>query len=257
MGLLIEAPFPRDGASAILLTIDLTSAVVEECLNDHPNVGVIIAYHPPIFRPLKQLTLREEKQRIAVVCAAAGISVYSPHTALDNAVGGVNDWLARCLGPGRTMPLKASAPSILATLEGQEGAGSGRLHTLDEPVPLSVLVARIKERLELQHLRLATNRPDDFLVSTVGICAGSGGSVLAGVNADLMLTGEMGHHEVLAMLAAGVSVILCEHSNSERGRRGGDGVRGCASLAFVVVLSHSLFFCYTPSYTHIPVRQGT
>lgn len=31
------------------------------------------------------------------------------------------------------------------------------------------------------------------------------------------VTGEMGHHEVLAANAAGVTVILTEHSNSERG----------------------------------------
>lgn len=31
------------------------------------------------------------------------------------------------------------------------------------------------------------------------------------------MTGEMGHHEVLAANAAGASVILTEHSNSERG----------------------------------------
>jgi len=34
---------------------------------------------------------------------------------------------------------------------------------------------------------------------------------------DLFLTGEMSHHEILAANAQGTSVILCEHSNSERG----------------------------------------
>ena len=35
------------------------------------------------------------------------------------------------------------------------------------------------------------------VVKRVGVCAGSGGSVLAGVQANLILTGEMSHHEVL------------------------------------------------------------
>lgn len=38
-----------------------------------------------------------------------------------------------------------------------------------------------------------------------------------GVDADLYLTGEMSHHEVLAMVAAGRSVILTNHTNTERG----------------------------------------
>lgn len=35
--------------------------------------------------------------------------------------------------------------------------------------------------------------------------------------ADMFLTGEMSHHEVLDATSRGISVILCEHSNTERG----------------------------------------
>lgn len=55
------------------------------------------------------------------------------------------------------------------------------------------------------------------MIRTVAICAGSGASVLNGVASDLYLTGEMGHHDVLAALAQNTSVVLCEHSNTERG----------------------------------------
>lgn len=54
-------------------------------------------------------------------------------------------------------------------------------------------------------------------IKTIAICAGSGASVLSNVSADLYLTGEMSHHEVLSALAQGTHVILTEHSNSERG----------------------------------------
>lgn len=55
------------------------------------------------------------------------------------------------------------------------------------------------------------------MVTSVAICAGSGSSVLNAVTADVYLTGEMGHHDVLAALANNTSVILCEHTNTERG----------------------------------------
>lgn len=41
--------------------------------------------------------------------------------------------------------------------------------------------------------------------------------MLRGAKADLYLTGEMSHHEVLDAVQSGVSVVLCDHSNTERG----------------------------------------
>ena len=40
---------------------------------------------------------------------------------------------------------------------------------------------------------------------------------MRGVSADLYLTGEMSHHEILHATESGRSVILCDHSNTERG----------------------------------------
>ena len=57
----------------------------------------------------------------------------------------------------------------------------------------------------------------DSAVKTVAVCAGSGSSVLNDVRADLYITGEMGHHDVLHATQTGTSVILCEHTNTERG----------------------------------------
>jgi putative NIF3 family GTP cyclohydrolase 1 type 2 len=53
------------------------------------------------------------------------------------------------------------------------------------------------------------------MIKSVAVCAGSGSSVLRGVPADVYLTGEMGHHEVLAAIASNTHVILCEHTNTE------------------------------------------
>lgn len=56
------------------------------------------------------------------------------------------------------------------------------------------------------------------VVGLVGVQAGSGGSVLKNcVGAEVWITGEMGHHEVLAAAAEGISVVLTEHTNTERG----------------------------------------
>ena len=57
----------------------------------------------------------------------------------------------------------------------------------------------------------------DDEVKTVAVCAGSGATVLSGVHSDLFITGEMSHHDILDAVHSGTSVILCEHSNTERG----------------------------------------
>lgn len=49
------------------------------------------------------------------------------------------------------------------------------------------------------------------------MCAGSGSSVLNGSKADLYITGEMSHHDVLDAVQKGIHVVLLNHSNSERG----------------------------------------
>ena len=87
VGLLIEPPYPRPSATSVFLTIDLTPTVLEEAISI-PNVGMIVAYHPPIFHAFKQLNLKDPKQSIVLKCVVEGINVYSPHTAVDCSVGG-------------------------------------------------------------------------------------------------------------------------------------------------------------------------
>lgn len=92
----------------------------------------------------------------------------------------------------------------------------GRLVKLKEPLALDRVVELVKAHLKLDHVRLATSS-NTGSVKTVAICAGSGASLLKNVKADVFLTGEMSHHEVLDAVHRGTNVILCEHSNTERG----------------------------------------
>lgn len=85
VGLLIEPSTPQS-AERILLTIDLTKAVVTEAIES--GAKMIVAYHPPIFAPLKRI----DGNLAALI--ENHVAVYSPHTALDAAPGGVSDWLA-------------------------------------------------------------------------------------------------------------------------------------------------------------------
>ncbi|PBK60593.1 NGG1p interacting factor 3 [Armillaria solidipes] len=211
VGLFFNSPSHRlKDHNRVLLTIDLTPSVLEECIS--LEAPIIVSYHPPIFRPLQSLTLSNPLQASLLRCAAEGISVYSPHSALDSVWGGVNDWLAKGLGKGQVGVLVGEKLDPNGKSEGAEG----RLVVLDEPLPVNQLVDRVKKHLGLSQVQVAYPLGTGD-VRTVAICAGSGGSMLVGGDADVYLTGEMSHHEVEASVAAGKHVILCGHTNTERG----------------------------------------
>lgn len=96
---------PAAPLKKVLLCIDLTDAVVTEAIADRADA--IMAYHPPIFRPIKSIRADSGQPDAAVFrCVANGIAVYSTHTALDAADGGTNDVIAGLCGIKHTVPLE-------------------------------------------------------------------------------------------------------------------------------------------------------
>lgn len=76
------------------------------------------------------------------------------------------------------------------------GYGMGRTGTLTSPITIQEAVDRVKTHLQLKHIRLASS-PGVDQISSVAVCAGSGGSILKNLPVSLLVTGEMSHHEVL------------------------------------------------------------
>ncbi|KAL5120909.1 hypothetical protein ACEQ8H_001096 [Pleosporales sp. CAS-2024a] len=278
-GLLLEAPFvaSRRQSNTVLLTIDLTKAVADEAIA--LNSSIIIAYHPIIFKGLKSLTLANTQQQTLLRLASHGISVYSPHTALDAAPGGLGDWLADIVTgtrtnqsedaseeeptqhsnkpdvddpfiekqrpvftlnhhPSQTTLRTARLPATIATtasvphtrrpvkpqspeIASHPGAGMGRIVQFSSPQSLAALLDRVGKGLNNPKgfpIAIPQNSTiSDIEISSVGLCAGSGGSLLGNLDVDLLVTGEMSHHEALAAIEKGQVVISLFHSNSERG----------------------------------------
>lgn len=100
VGLLVGDP--KQTVQKILLTIDLTAAVAREA--EVEGCDLIVAYHPPIFEPLKRVTAGS----VVFDLMRRGAAVYSPHTALDVADGGTNDMLADAIGLTDRRPLRAA-----------------------------------------------------------------------------------------------------------------------------------------------------
>jgi len=196
-GLLIE-PLKSREINKVLLTVDLTDAVAREAIKW--KADLIVTYHPLFFGGFQRLDKSTPQARSAMRLIQKDMAVYSPHTALDAAPGGVNDWLADALGDG---DLYCSE------------SGGARIVELAAPVKLPTLGKRVKESLRLRHIKTAT--ANDKPIRTVALCAGAGISALRDIQADCFLTGEMKHHDVLGAVERGTSVILCGHTETERG----------------------------------------
>ncbi len=93
-----DAPLAR-----VLLCIDCTRDVVLEA--ERAECSAIVAYHPPLFRPVSRVT----RGSIVYELVRRGLALYSPHTALDAAEGGTNDALADAIGMTSRGPLRAAA----------------------------------------------------------------------------------------------------------------------------------------------------
>ncbi len=217
VGLLIAPCAEPPDVHKLLLTIDLD----ERVLNEASDWGaqLIVAYHPPLFGGLKRLRANEPGERVAVETLRRGIFVYSPHTALDAASGGMTDWLAGALGAGNT---RAIVPATAMGLGAQDGdvVGAGRVVQLRQSLALKEALVAIKAHLGLSHLRVA--EAERHLrgrnIESFAVCPGAGGSVFEKLgDVDLLLTGEMRHHDVAARVRRGTSVVLCDHTNTERG----------------------------------------
>jgi len=92
----------RQNVKNILVTIDITSQVVSEAKK--LKTDLIVSYHPVIWDGLKKITV-DGPTGIIYELIQSGISVFSIHTALDAAIGGVNDGLAEIIGIGNVEPI--------------------------------------------------------------------------------------------------------------------------------------------------------
>jgi dinuclear metal center YbgI/SA1388 family protein len=95
----------------IMIALDVVEDVIDEAIAK--GVQLIIAHHPPIFRPLKNIITNTVQGRMIEKLLKHDISVYAAHTNLDVAKGGVNDLLAAALGLENTEVLVPTFETML------------------------------------------------------------------------------------------------------------------------------------------------
>jgi dinuclear metal center YbgI/SA1388 family protein len=97
---------PDASVRTALITLDVTEESLDVAAG--ADASMIISHHPPIFKPLPSLAGDSLSARVIRKALRLGISVYSSHTNLDQAPGGVSHAAAEKLGLRVLSPLVRS-----------------------------------------------------------------------------------------------------------------------------------------------------
>ena len=200
----LQVGFPEAEVSRVLVCLDITEAIVDEAVAKQCNM--IVSHHPLLFKALRQVSDATYQQRCVVRALSAGISIYSAHTSLDNAPGGVNHKIAGLLG---LQNLRWLAP-----LEGED-AGSGLVGELPRPEKDADFLARVKRSFGVQCLRHSAL--DGREIRRVALCGGAGAFLLGDAvraGADCFLSGEFHYHDYFEN--GGVLLAELGHYQSEQ-----------------------------------------
>lgn len=175
-----------------LIALDVTPQVLEEATTI--GATLIVSHHPLIFHPLRSVTTESFASSLAFGLAASGVALYSIHTNLDAASGGVSFALGQTLG--------LSDLAFLDTLAvNSDEVGLGVIGVVHPPLSLNAFLERASERLDAKSMRYVGD--PEQLVERAAVCGGAGsdliGQALAS-RADAYLTADLKYHQFFEVL---------------------------------------------------------
>lgn len=191
--------------SRVMTCLTVTPESLGEAIREQAEL--IVAHHPLPFQPLKRFTTATTTGRLMLNAMRHGIAIYSPHTAFDSAMEGINQWLAAGIGLQDVRPLRASAtqPEIGT---GRQGTAAGTL---------AQLITSVKQFLALPQLQVVGSLETPLRKVAVG--CGSAGSFLESAllaECNVFVTGETSFHTCLEARANNIALVLTGHYASER-----------------------------------------
>lgn len=190
----------------VVLALDPTLDALEWASARGANL--LLTHHPLLFEPLRHVFLETYPGSVLARAFQTGVAIVSLHTNLDACTGGINDILCDLLG--------LQDVQVLQEHPGYAGAGPGRIGELPGAPSLEVFARKVSVVLCAGGLRIVGDREKS--IHRVAVVGGSGGGLapLASKRgADLLLTGDVGHHHVLVCRERGLSLIDGGHFCTE------------------------------------------
>lgn len=200
----LQIGYATKSVSSVLVTLTVTIETVRDAIAS--EIDLIIAHHPVIFKPLRQIRTDSPEGNLLAVLLKHDLAVYVAHTNLDQAAQGLNHWLAMEIGLEDTRVL-------IPLLSSDDGLGRiGRI----APLRLGELATQLET---LWDCSIKMVGDGDQTVSSVAVVGGSGGDFVQqakAAGADVLVTGDVSYHDALEARNLGLAVLDAGHFSTEK-----------------------------------------
>lgn len=169
-------------------------------------VDLVVTYHPLLFNPTNRILAGRSPGARSYRLIRMGTSLVVTHTDFDAASGGTADALAGFFGLQGVVPFGENPESGLPAI-GRYGSFEGTLARVD---------AMVADAFGPIGVRISGDRSRD--VDVLAVVPGSGSSLIpaAAEVADVLVTGDVSHHQVVAARDLGLAVVDPGHIATER-----------------------------------------
>ena len=195
----------------IMIALDANERTIVEAIK--MSADLLITHHPIIFKGIKTVNDDSPLGNKIVALIENGINCYAMHTNFD-ICGSMGDAAADILGLNITDSIEISSNDC--SDEEAVPKGIGKIGYMDKDMKLKDLGLLVKERFALDNVSIYGE--DDKTVIKVAISPGSGKSMIDECikkGCQVLITGDIGHHEGLDAVDAGLSIIDATHYGLE------------------------------------------
>lgn len=186
----------------IYVAVDVTEEILREAAEC--GADLLITHHPLIFGGMKRVTNQDFIGRRILELIRQDISYYTMHTNYD---------VLRMARLAADM-LNLRDQEVLDITCGTEGIG--RIGRFEAPVTLKQCCEEVKRTFGLEGVRVFGNLGGR--IERIAVCPGSGKSVIREAlhrGTDVLITGDIGHHDGIDAAAQGMAVIDAGHYGIE------------------------------------------
>ncbi len=197
---------PNQLVRKILVSLDPTLRAIKEA--QMRGADLLLTHHPLLFHPISQVNESSYPGNMIAEALRSRITILAAHTNLDRSEGGINDVFARLLHLRNVRALDE---------RGEGNPGLGRVGDLPEEATLGTVIQTIKKTLGIHSLRVSGH--SDKLVRRVAVLGGAGGQLVGAASeaeADLLITGDVRHHDALLARELGLALVDAGHYETEK-----------------------------------------
>lgn len=191
----------------VLLALDCTKEVIGEAVE--LGVDLIVTHHPLLFKKPKNIVKGDLLGNKIINLIQNDIALYSCHTNLDSARGGINETLVKILG--------FNSNQIIEPTEAKnyKDGGIGRVVNFDKEIDLDEVIRIVKKNLNIKNMRVVRGSNK---VNTLAIINGSGQDFFykaKSLGVDCIITGDTTYHFASDFKEMGISIIDAGHFSTE------------------------------------------